>query len=33
VLFTAAMAVAFGVLPTAMPFWDLATTAVAEVFG
>ncbi|MFC7226075.1 cation:proton antiporter [Salinirubellus salinus] len=33
VLFTAAMAVAFGVVPTAMPFWDLATTAVAEVFG
>jgi NADH-quinone oxidoreductase subunit L/multicomponent Na+:H+ antiporter subunit D len=33
VLFTAAMAVAFGVVPTAMPFWDLATTAVTEVFG
>jgi NADH-quinone oxidoreductase subunit L/multicomponent Na+:H+ antiporter subunit D len=33
VLFTAGMAVVFGLVPTAIPFWDLATAAVAEVFA
>jgi NADH-quinone oxidoreductase subunit L/multicomponent Na+:H+ antiporter subunit D len=33
VLFTAVAAVVLGVAPTAVPFWDLATAAVAEVFG
>jgi formate hydrogenlyase subunit 3/multisubunit Na+/H+ antiporter MnhD subunit len=33
VLFTAVMAVTLGVVPTALPFWDLASTAVTEVFG
>jgi NADH-quinone oxidoreductase subunit L/multicomponent Na+:H+ antiporter subunit D len=33
VLFTIGMAVFLGVVPTALPFWELAETAVAEVFG
>jgi NADH-quinone oxidoreductase subunit L/multicomponent Na+:H+ antiporter subunit D len=33
VLFTVGMAVLLGVVPTALPFWELAETAVAEVFG
>ena len=33
VVFTVGMAVLLGVVPTALPFWDLAETAVAEVFG
>jgi NADH-quinone oxidoreductase subunit L/multicomponent Na+:H+ antiporter subunit D len=32
VLFTAGMAVLLGVVPTELPFWSLAETAVAEVF-
>jgi NADH-quinone oxidoreductase subunit L/multicomponent Na+:H+ antiporter subunit D len=32
VLFTAGMAVLLGVFPSALPFWALAETAVAEVF-
>ena len=32
VLFTAGMAVALGVVPAELPFWDLAEAAVAEVF-
>jgi NADH-quinone oxidoreductase subunit L/multicomponent Na+:H+ antiporter subunit D len=33
VVFTVGMALAFGLVPTAFPFWDLAAAAVAEVFG
>jgi NADH-quinone oxidoreductase subunit L/multicomponent Na+:H+ antiporter subunit D len=33
VVFTALAALALGIVPTAFPFWDLATAAVAEVFG
>jgi NADH-quinone oxidoreductase subunit L/multicomponent Na+:H+ antiporter subunit D len=33
VSFTVGMAVVLGVVPTALPFWDLAETAVSEVFG
>jgi len=33
VLFTAGMAVLLGVVPAELPFWALAETAVAEVFG
>jgi NADH-quinone oxidoreductase subunit L/multicomponent Na+:H+ antiporter subunit D len=33
VLFTVGMAIVLGVAPTALPFWALAETAVAEVFG
>jgi NADH-quinone oxidoreductase subunit L/multicomponent Na+:H+ antiporter subunit D len=33
ILFTVGMAVLLGVAPTALPFWELAETAVAEVFG
>jgi NADH:ubiquinone oxidoreductase subunit 5 (subunit L)/multisubunit Na+/H+ antiporter MnhA subunit len=33
VLFTVGVAVVLGVVPTALPFWELAETAVAEVFG
>ncbi|WP_227133167.1 proton-conducting transporter transmembrane domain-containing protein [Halorubellus salinus] len=33
VLFTVGMAVFLGVAPTALPFWELAETAVAEVFN
>jgi NADH-quinone oxidoreductase subunit L/multicomponent Na+:H+ antiporter subunit D len=33
VLFTVGTAVVLGVVPTALPFWELAETAVAEVFG
>jgi len=33
VVFTVGMAVLLGVVPTALPFWELAETAVEEVFG
>jgi NADH-quinone oxidoreductase subunit L/multicomponent Na+:H+ antiporter subunit D len=33
VLFTVGMAILLGVVPTALPFWELAAQAVAEVFG
>jgi formate hydrogenlyase subunit 3/multisubunit Na+/H+ antiporter MnhD subunit len=33
VLFTVGVAVLLGVVPTALPFWELAQTAVTEVFG
>jgi hypothetical protein len=33
ILFTVGMAVLLGVVPTALPFWDLAGAAVTEVFG
>ncbi|WP_436927315.1 complex I subunit 5 family protein [Halosimplex amylolyticum] len=33
VLFTAATAVVLGIVPDALPFWDLAELTVAEVFG
>jgi NADH-quinone oxidoreductase subunit L/multicomponent Na+:H+ antiporter subunit D len=33
VLFTVGMAILLGLVPTAVPFWELAETAVTEVFG
>jgi NADH-quinone oxidoreductase subunit L/multicomponent Na+:H+ antiporter subunit D len=33
ILFTVGMAILLGVVPTALPFWDLASAAVTEVFG
>ena len=33
ILFTVGMALLLGLVPTALPFWDLAAAAVTEVFG